>query len=555
MAVKRVKKIPRIVKGNDFDGKISLTRYTTEDGQTVESAFPVTAAQDLRLNLISESQYKTPLDWDYDTSRSDTVIIHVKGDVLTCGYYGLELTGTYHGRSIRSFTDRLFELVHSNEESDYFANESGEYDLDALQILDALTINLGDYVAQQEVKDDLANLYQAILIALNNKLSRIDDDTAHGKITLLQGIQLGSTFIDGLVGKGGMLDEHGRGTLRSLKLWEWLEVPELRLNRTSVNIGLQWQTNGGGIIESVGQEGQQSGEVYLKLEDGEVGAIALDDLCMGIWHDVNGDNASSTSDDRHGNFTIAGFKTVYFRVTDIPDTDPNGRDNSDRHYFRYTLRPGTYIHPYAQMHFAQRGNPSDPTRQAFVYSTPEYTLKLRNVTTWEFQDGNYREIDGNLEGFSIGNKIFHGDGHVIGNAYIYGRIDQFENTAAFMTIDQSLNGTMQPGDVERVVCTIRNGYMEDVTGEYSRWQITRDSGDAASDEAWATDFNREHSRQVANGDLHPFEYDISWADLGVRSAEQTAVMFTVTAIKDDDGIPVQSNFDYGINLDISDYGD
>lgn len=554
MAVKRVKKIPRIVKGNDFDGRISLTRYTTEDGQTVESAFPVTAAQDIRLNLISESQYKTPLDWDYG-SRSDTVIIHIKGDVLTCGYYGLELTGTYHGRSIRSFTDRLFELVHSNEESDYLANESGEYDLDALQILDALTINLGDYVAQQEVKDDLANLYQAILIALNNKLSRIDDDTAHGKITMLQGIQLGSTFIDGLVGIGGMLDEHGRGTLRSLKLWEWLEVPELRFNRASVNIGIQWQTNGGGIIENVGQEGQQSGEVYLKLEDGEVGAVALDDLCMGIWHDVSGGNSTENSDDHHGNFSFAGFKTVYFRVTDIPDTDPNGRDNSDRHYFRYTLRPGTYIHPYAQMHFAQRGNPTDTTRQAFVYSTPEYTLKLRNVTTWEFQDGNYREIDGNLEGFSIGNKIFHGDGHVIGNAYIYGRIDQFENTAAFMTIDQSLNGTMQPGDVERVVCTIRNGYMEDVTGEYSRWQITRDSGDAASDEAWATDFNREHTRKVANGDLLVFQYDISWADLGVRSAEQTAVMFTVTAIKDDDGIPVQSDFDYGINLDISDYDD
>ncbi len=555
MAVTSLRKIPRIVKGNDFDGRVPLLRYSTEEGETVVSPFPIRTAQNIRFFLISENQYKTEVEWEAATGRSDVAIIHVKGDVLTCGYYGLEIIGSYAGRAIRSFTDRLFELVHSNEEASYLSNEDGAYDMDVMQILDALTLDLGDYVQRQEVADDLENLYQAILTLLNNKLSRTEDDSARGRITMLQGVQLGDTFIDGLVGKGGFLDKDGRGVLRSLKLWEWLEVPELRFNRASVNIGIQWQTNGGGIIEEVNPTGVQSGECYLKLEDGEIGAVSFDDLCMGIWHDISGDNATETSDDRHGIFNFAGFKTVYFRVTDIPEYDPDGKDNSDRHFFRYTLRPGTYIHPFAQMHFAQRGNPTDESRQSFVYSTPEYTLKLRNVTTWEFQDYNYREIDGNLEGFSIGDKQFHGDGHVIGNAYIYGKIDQFDNVAHFMTIEQSLNGVMQPGDVERVVCLIRNGYMEDVTGEYSRWRISRDSGDEVSDLAWETTYNQEHMSQVARGELLVFQFDISWDDLGVRSAEQTSVMFNVTAIKDDDASVVPGEFDYGINLDIEDYGD
>ena len=555
MAVPRNgKKVPRIVKGNDFDGRVPLLRYSTEEGETIVSPFPLRSAFNVVFNLVSENQYKTPVTWHCDNERDDVAIIHVEGDVLTCGYYGLEITGRYGGHAIRSYTDRLFELVHSNEESDFLRNDSGEYEMDVMQILDALTVDLGDYVAQQAVRDDLENLYHAILAVLNDKLSRIDDDAARGKITMLQGIQLGDTFIDGLAGRGGILDQNGRGVLRSLKLWEWLEVPEIRFNRATVNIGIQWQTNGGGIIESVATTGRQTGEVWLKLEEGEIGAIAPDDLCMGIWHDVDGGNSDVNSDDRHGSFTFAGFKTVYFRVTEIPDLDPDGHDNSDRHYFRYTLRPGTYAHPYSQMHFAQRGNPTDTSRQAFVYSTPEYTLKLRNVTTWEFQDGNYREIDGNLEGFSIGNKQFHGDGHVIGNAYIYGRIDQFENISTFMTIDQSLNGSMQPGDVERVVCTIRNGYMEDVTAEYEQWTISRDSGDEVSDAAWQTEYNIEHMRQVQSGDLLLCEFDIDWTDLGVRNSEQTCTMFVVTAVRATDGDIAQTVIDYGNSLDIENYG-
>lgn len=426
--------------------------------------------------------------------------------------------------------------------------------------MDSIMGNINEQI-NSAIKDNNNNTSQGVSAAeinslktlLGNKLSRISDDTAAGIITFLQGLVSQGTitanggidfgqFITGLFGIGGRIDALGRGELRSLRLWEWLEVPEIRFNKITVNIGLSIRSEGGGIIErvvpDVDSEGNQvvTGSAYLKLEDGEYGAIDVNDLCMGMWHDFGGGNATESSDDKQGTVQMRGFKTIYFWITEIPDTDPEGKDNSDQHFFRYQVRSssngGNDIHPVDMLHFAQRGNTSNTERQHIVFSTTKYTLKMHNQTTWNFSPSTIYDIDGELEGFSMEMvgldgqtyvKKFHGTGHVVGNAYIYGEIEKFERVGYRLIIEQSFNGSIAPNETETETCRILNGYGEDVTFKFLRYSITRDSGDASSDAVW----NQKHMDLEINGS--PFTFDIAFTDLGIRSATQISTMFTVTA--------------------------
>lgn len=383
-------------------------------------------------------------------------------------------------------------------------------------------------------------------------LSKLSPDTAAGIITFLQGlvsqglikanegVEFGQ-FITGLFGIGGRIDAKGHGELRSLRLWGWLEVPEIRYNKITVYIGLSIRSEGGGIIETAipdldeGSNQLATGSAYLKLEDGEYGAIAVNDLCMGIWHDFGGGNATENSDDKQGTIQIRGFKTIYFWVTDIPETDPEGKDNSDQHFFRYQVRSssngGNDIHPVNMLHFAQRGNTSNTERQHIVFSTTKYTIKLHNLSTWNFSPSTIYDIDGVLDGFSmeqVGSdgqtyvKHFHGTGHVVGNAYIYGQIEKFERVGYRLIIEQSYNGSIAPSETETETCRVFNGYGEDVTYLFKNYSIVRDSGDPSSDGVW----NAQHTNLPITG--VPFEFEISFDDLGIRSSTQISTMFTVT---------------------------
>ena len=101
-----------------------------------------------------------------------------------------------------------------------------------------------------------------------------------GRATAEAGMQFGLTYIPGLAGgMGGWIGPDGAGELRSLILWSFLEVPELRFNRVEIVQGVDWHAPGGGIVESC-----EGDTVTLKLEEGDYGAVAEDDLCLGIWH-------------------------------------------------------------------------------------------------------------------------------------------------------------------------------------------------------------------------------------------------------------------------------
>ena len=130
-------------------------------------------------------------------------------------------------------------------------------------------------------------------------------------------------------------------------------------------------------------------------------------------------------------------------------------------------------------------------------------------------------------------KVFHGYGQVFGNAYIFGQLDTFERVAFRMFIEQSLGGTLAPGETEDVTCTILNGYGADVTDQFSIYAVTRNTGDSASDSLW----NAKHTN-VGN----PFQ--ISFQDLGIDGLRKIAATFTVTATDEttDETAKAQANY-------------
>lgn len=225
------------------------------------------------------------------------------------------------------------------------------------------------------------DLIDALRAAQSSSLSSVKDDTAQGHILFKNGLtaEQPANLNGGLqVGDGARIDKNGHAALQSLVLREWMEVPELRLNRTTVHLGASFNSPAVGIVKEVAVfDDHVSGRVDLKLEAGELGTVQEGDLLMGIFHATNEEwGASADSDNGRLDVQFAGFATAYFEVTFV---------HPSRQWFTYTLREGTFVHPKQFMNFASRGNRHDPLRQKFCFATRSYTRFLVGVNDWEIQ--------------------------------------------------------------------------------------------------------------------------------------------------------------------------
>lgn len=373
----------------------------------------------------------------------------------------------------------------------------------------------------------------------NKALSRVHADTASGHIGFLdglssdelsmmkKGVQFGERFAEGQTGFGGKIDGDGAAQLDSLTLRSFLEVPELRFNRVSIQVGNRWRAPGGGIIDHVvidcDENGNElySGTAYLHLEEGEIGKVYEDDICQGIWHDgINpSENATEDFDDSKGNFKFSGFYTAYFRIDKVLSV--NGGTNNAFHYsLRNDGKWKLFKHPSSMMHFVCYGNFSNVDRQQSRYSTLTYERYLTEVNTWEFSESNIAAQFGDLSNLSVFGLKMDGYSAYLKNIYMSGTIKQFEAIGRKMVIDQSLNGYMAPDETETVTVQIVDGYMQDHTNEYN-FKVERDTGDAASDAVWNAKPEHLNCGSVFN---------ISFDDLHINAEHGgISTMFYVTA--------------------------
>lgn len=455
-----------------------------------------------------------------ETGYRDSRIIKITRKVNMPSQMDIEIGDVLSRTSKQKFTDDIAET------RSYARGIAGSISLPDI-------IRTGD-----RTKPTDNNLYSARRVK-NDFLSKVSDDVAAGRITFAQGlravmastmeggVQFGKEFADDVKGFGGKIDEHGDAWLGGLRLRDFLEVPELRYNRTEITVGNAWRAPGGGVIESVtpvrNADGTltDKGTITLHLEKGEIGAVAVGDLCQGIFHDaVNpADNATADSDDGRGNFHFAGFCSVYFKVTEIVESGRNS-------VFRYQLREVSerwpwQHHPSAQMHFVGYGNITDKTRQTSRYSTRTYERYLHNVNGWEIDSGNIAAQFGDMSNLSIFGIDMQGYSAYLDNVYMRGRIEQLDLTPR-LELEYGGDGFMAYGDTRTVKCRMYRGWLEMDGG--IEWTVTRDTGNASADAEWsakakAADFAGEIALHYGGAD----------DDLGATPDTGATFTFTATA--------------------------
>ena len=238
----------------------------------------------------------------------------------------------------------------------------------------------------------------------------MDQAVKTGSDVVFKNLEVG-TFIPGMIGGSGVrMDENGYAEMTGLTLREFLEVPELRFNRVDVVSGELWNSIAYGTVESVDTANRV---VTLKLEEGELAGLHVNDICRGIFHNLTG-NADGNRVDGCGFLTMAGFSTVYFTPTEIME---NGK-------FRYELKPGTSVHPCPAMKFAVYGNFTDKTRRASAYSTRTYKRYLTGVATWEVDhERNIAMQFGDLSGLHVGGVSMEGYSAYLNNIYMKGHLE------------------------------------------------------------------------------------------------------------------------------------
>ena len=407
--------------------------------------------------------------------------------------------------------------------------------------MDSIMGNVNEQI-NSAIQDNNINTSQGVSAAeinslktlLGNKLSRVSNDTAAGIITFLKGLVSEGTITakDSIIigdyvksalwdGNGGCIDKDGNAWLRNLTLAESLTVPKLSYNFVEICPGIRWQSAGGGTIKSVEVETDGEGNptingtITLDLKEGEIGQIAVGDLCMGVFHSMfdQAINATEDYDSGTGVMTRAGFYTCYFRITDILDTQYNSKA-------RYVLRsddkwPHSY-HPSAQMVFAAYGNPLVKARQTSAYHANSYTRYLRDVTTWEFEAYNIAMQMGDLSNLGIFGYNPGGYSAFLNNVYVTGHIEEITDTRTYVHVAGLEDSHIEVGGSREVKM-----WLERANRNYhdAEWDITRESGLPEADAEW----NEAH-KSVSS------PLTLTSEDMG-EGAYLQAVMFTFTGRK------------------------
>lgn len=245
---------------------------------------------------------------------------------------------------------------------------------------------------------------------------------------------------------GWLITPSGDIDAKSLRLRDFLEVPELRYNRVSVITGEEWNAPGGGIIESVDEE---SSIVYLKLEPDEVAAVEVDDICKANF---NNDT---------------GFQTTYFRITEKLD---NGS-------FKYVLRSGYTYHPQKAMHFVCYGNFTNAERQKSSYSTQNYIRFLKGVNNWEITKDMIAMQLGDLSNLKLFGMDMTGHSAYLNRIYMTGTIKQISNDGVTEVPVPVFKGEWKSGTY---------WYYDEVTHNGSTWiciesTTTQEPSDSSTD--------------------------------------------------------------------------
>lgn len=273
---------------------------------------------------------------------------------------------------------------------------------------------------------NLGMLYELLLTEGGKMfLSRINDDTANGKITFndiitalglvkaKSGVNVGE-FVPGWLGSGASVGSDGRAEFESVYVRGAMRAAELVFNLIRAEGGERIESIGNGEILTVDETNMVA---TLKLDGDTWATIDEGDICRGLYNTIDKDfTIDETSADNNGFRNEKGFFASYFKVEEILT------NNKGECSFRYSLQTdenGNVIteHPCPLMKFAVYGNDDDnkPERQSSIYTTAvgiaPRQLYLAHVNDWAIKPQNIKIAKGYIEGLQVYEK--DGDGNPV----------------------------------------------------------------------------------------------------------------------------------------------
>ena len=370
-------------------------------------------------------------------------------------------------------------------------------------------------------------------------VSKVHDDVVAGMITfnnsiivngetiLKKEVTIGEFEKDIQVGIGSRqgIKMFPDGTIiaRSLELSDSLTVPTLKYNSIEVLAGTRWDSAGKGRVKSIisTNDDDHTCQFVLDLNDGEPGEFVAGDILRGFWSNMDSSqNATQSTDDRHGNITRAGFQSIYCRVVSVSDVVERtindvtlyiAKDNN------YTAQEGDRILQAGLVKVQARPSPTDPVtysaypsawsvlsvsgsfdnnhpeRQKFFVYTTSYIARFQGVNNWEWEDSNFTGGWGDLTGFSmlvqqddgtVTRREFKGDSLVAKDVHFYGIIDNFTRFSDKVVIRLSrADGTIAEGETLNAQFVLMDIEGNIIDNGYN-FKVTRQTGHDEEDKAW-----------------------------------------------------------------------
>ncbi len=298
------------------------------------------------------------------------------------------------------------------------------------------------------------------LRSLAEFVSKKKDDIVQGVITFMKGLRIGK-FVTGMIGGRGAamwMDENGKSILEIDKIHarEELIVPKITFNCIDVISGDKANTFAYGTIKTVDKANRVA---TLDLLDEQWGTLHVDDICRGVFHNLEGNNQQQDIFDDNGFMGYSGFATSYFTPTRIVESKAGSMT------FEYNLQVGTDVHPMPGMNFFAYGNFTDKDRQAITYENRYYRRILAGVDTWVIDpDKHIMYQSGLLDGTTIGGMEMHGHGTFQKNSYLTGvqiqftpeQLDQFSSFSVNLSSYEGVVTVDEEGNIVNGVKTLKN---------------------------------------------------------------------------------------------------
>ena len=382
-------------------------------------------------------------------------------------------------------------------------------------------------------------------------LSKVNDDTASGRISFLRGLSVGEYLEGGFLGNGAAIDSEGKGEFEEITVRGAIRAAELVFNQISAEEGESIRSIGHGEILSVEVLDNSRGIATLKLEGDEWPTIDTRDICRGLYNTI--DKAYDNSDivegeDDNGFRTKKGFFASYFTITRI------NRKEKGFCEFRYELQSGTKEHPCSLMKFAVYGNFDNTKRerQSSMYITAvgiaPRLLFLAGVNDWKIKPQNIKLALGNINGIQVYERLVDGsvalktlDGDaglfVEDNIFLGGIINQFTSADweyIQNQLGQGIHAQLIRGSDNIVVDALGNIvggiYVEDTDGGSVVRRYKLHTGIIVYDSA------KKKYLSLGSGELADDEFSIQFVTDGCDAVQDGADFFITNIHNTNDGI-------------------